>query len=302
MQDFATDRRSGSSGVATGFLASLRAWAAADTSRSLADFRSALLGRLRDAQRSQPAMALVHQLAARALIVADASVMRGEGVPDARRNLELSCVAEAEDLAAATAAVAEQAASLVTERGGWIATLSTSATVRNAILAAHHAGREPRVLVAESRPLLEGRAMAESLGEAGIPVWLVVDAALPLLLSQARMVWIGADAVTDQGVLNKVGSFAAALAAREHSVPVYALAPQRKFLPAATTSLRIPEMPPAEVWDGAPATVQPRNVYFELTPLELLRGIVIENGALPPGEAAQLARERALPDELAAPL
>lgn len=299
MQDFATDRRSGSTGVAVGFLAHLRAWAGADTSRSLADFRAALLARLREAQASQPAMALVHQLSARALLVADASVVRGESVADARRHLELSCVTEAEDLAAATAAVAQQAASLVTERGGWIATLSTSATVRDAILAARHAGREPRVLVAESRPLFEGRAMAESLGEAGIPVWLVVDAALPLLLSQARMVWLGADAVTDHGVLNKVGSFAAALAAREHSVPVYALAPQRKFLPASTPALRIPEMPSSEVWDGAPPTVQARNVYFELTPLELLRGVVVEDGALPPGEAAQLARERALPDELA---
>src|SRR5256885_8266549 len=35
-----------------------------------------------------------------------------------------------------------------------------------------------------------------------------------------RSLWLGADAVTDQGVVNKVGSYAAALAAREHSVPV----------------------------------------------------------------------------------
>jgi translation initiation factor eIF-2B subunit delta len=170
--------------------------------------------------------------------------------------------------------------------------------VREALLAAKAAGREPRVLVAESRPLYEGRALAEALGAAGIPVWLVVDAALPLLLSQALMVWLGADAVTDHGVLNKVGSFGATLAAREHSVPVYALATRRKFLPASTAALRIPEMPPAEVWDAPPAGVQPRNVYFELTPLALLRGVVVEDLVLPPGEAAQLARERALPKEL----
>jgi translation initiation factor 2B subunit (eIF-2B alpha/beta/delta family) len=45
--------------------------------------------------------------------------------------------------------------------------------------------------------------------------------------------------------------------------------------------------------------VQPRNVYFELTPLPLLRGVAVEDAVLPPNEAAQLARERPLPDELA---
>jgi translation initiation factor 2B subunit (eIF-2B alpha/beta/delta family) len=133
-----------------------------------------------------------------------------------------------------------------------------------------------------------------------IPVWLVVDAGLPLVLSQAQLLWIGADAVTEIGVLNKVGSFAAALAAREHSVPAYALASRRKFLPAATGALKIDEMPPAEVWEEPPPGIRPRNVYFELVPIQLLRGIVVEDAVLPPGEAAQLARERPLPRELTA--
>src|SRR5262249_46939925 len=207
-------------------------------SRSLPDLRAALLARLRAAQASQPAMALVHQLAARALMVADASVTRGESLVDARRALEQSCIAEAEDLAATQAAVARQAGELVTERGAWIATLSSSGTVRDALLAAKSAGREPRALIAESRPLYEGRALAQTLGEAGIPVWLVVDAALPLLLSQARMVWLGADAVTDQGVMNKLGSYAAALAARGHPVPGFAPAAPPQVLAAGTAGPR----------------------------------------------------------------
>jgi translation initiation factor 2B subunit (eIF-2B alpha/beta/delta family) len=112
------------------------------------------------------------------------------------------------------------------------------------------------------------------------------------------MLWIGADAVTERGVINKVGSFAAALAAREHSVPVYALAGRRKFIPAATRALQILEMDPAEVWDRPPEGVRPRNVYFELVPIELLRGVVVEDGVLGPTETATLARERALPDAL----
>ena len=57
-------------------------------------------------------------------------------------------------------------------------------------------------------------------------------------------------------------------------------------------------MPADEVWESPPALVEPRNVYFELVPMPLLRGVVVEDGVLPPGEAAAVARERALPGEL----
>jgi translation initiation factor eIF-2B subunit delta len=296
---FAGDRTSGAGDVALALLVDLERWLAVDRSSSAPVFRASLLAWLRGAQASQPTMALVHQLAARALEIADTALARGEPAAGLRTALALSCEAERNDLIAARQALAKQAAVLVTERGGWIATLSESGAVRAAILEAHRAGRAPRVLMGEGRPLFEGRASAAALAAAGIPVWLVVDAALPLLLSQAGMVWLGADAVTDMGVMNKLGSYAAALAAREHSVPVYALAERRKFLPATTAALKILEMPPAEVWDKPAAGVQPRNVYFERVPLPLLRGVVVEDAVLPPGEAAALARERPLPGELA---
>jgi translation initiation factor 2B subunit (eIF-2B alpha/beta/delta family) len=299
MASFRDDRRSGSEDVANAFLEGLRRWIGADPSPGPVELRLALLGWLRDAQRAQPTMALIHQLAARALEVADTAVTRGDRVADLRRALEESCAAELADLAMIRRAVVQQAMKLLSGRGAWIATLSSSALVRDALLAAHEAGHEPRVLIAESRPLNEGRALASALAARGIETWLVVDAALPLVLSQAQQLWIGADAITELGVLNKIGSFAAALAAREHSVPAYALASRRKFLPAATAALRIDEMPPAEVWENPPDRVKPRNVYFELAPIQLFRGLVVEDAVLPPGEASQLARERPLPRELA---
>ena len=299
MTTFADDRTSGASDVALAFLADLERWLAVDMSGPAPALRAALLGWLRAAQQAQPTLALVHQLAARALEVADTGLARGDAAAALRTALVQSCEAERNDLVAARRAVARQATALVTERGGWIATLSSSGAVRDAVLEAQRMGREPRVLVAESRPLCEGRALAATLAAVGVPVWLVVDAALPLLLSQARMVWLGADAVTDQGAFNKLGSFAAALSAREHSVPVYAPAERRKFLPAGTPALRIVEMPADEVWEDPAPGVQPRNVYFESVPLPLLRGVVVEDAVLPPGEAAALARERPLPGELA---
>lgn len=293
------DRASGSAAIADAFLSRLRAWAGADASSRPTELRDALLVWLRRAQETQPSMALIHQLSARALDVVETGLARGDATVDLRRHLEQSCETERIDLAASVRASAHQAVELLGESGAWIATLSNSATVRDALIEAQSVGRSPRVLIAEGRPGLEGRRMAGELARHGIPVWLVVDAALPLLISQARMVWLGADAITDRGAVNKVGSFAAALAAREHSVPVYALAQRRKFLPATTVALRIAEMPSHEVWDAAPEGVKPRNVYFELVPLPLLRGVVVEDAVLPPGEAMQLARERALPSALA---
>jgi translation initiation factor 2B subunit (eIF-2B alpha/beta/delta family) len=293
------DRTSGSTDVARALLDDLERWVGADRSSSAPALRTSLLAWLRDAQREQPTMALVHQLAARALEIADAGVAREDTPPELREALARSVAAERDDLAAQQRGAARRAARLLTERESWIATLSSSGAVRDALLAAQGSGAMPRVLLGESRPKREARGLATALAAAEIPVWFVVDALLPLLVSGARQVWIGADAVTDRGVINKIGSYGLALAAREHSVPVYAIATRRKFLPATTAALRIAEQPPEEVWKDAPSGVVPRNVYFELVPLELLTGIVVEDAVLGLTEARTTALERELPAELA---
>jgi translation initiation factor 2B subunit (eIF-2B alpha/beta/delta family) len=289
---------SGASGAALGFLARLERWTAVDTSVDAVALQAALLSHLRAEQAAHAANGLVHQLAARALDVADAGLHRGEPAPGMRAQLAQSCAAERADLEGARAAVAHTASRLLTQRGAWIATLSGSTTVRAALLELHGRDRGPRALVGEGRPLLHGRALASALGLAGVPTWLVVDAALPMLLSQAAALWLGADAVTDRGAVVAVGGFAVALAARESSVPVYVLAPRRKFLPGTTAALQIAERPPAEVWDAPTAGVRPRNVHAEMLPLELLRGVVVEDGVLGPTETATVARERPLPAPL----
>lgn len=302
MTGFADDRSSGSSSVANQFLSELERWLGSDRSPSAVALRTALLAWLRGAQAGQPTMALVHQLCARALAVADTAANRGDSPLDLRDSLLRSCEAERSDLAAASLAAARLAADLVTEKDAFIATLSASDTVLAALLHLHQLGRRPRVLLAESRPRFEGRSMATALAAAGIPVWLVADAALPMLLQPAAAVWIGADAVTEHGVVNKVGSFVSALAAREHGVPVWSLAVRKKLMPAGTASLSITEMPPEELWDAPPKDVRPRNVYFELVPHALLRGVVVEDTVLGQSECGIAARDRALPDALAAAL
>jgi translation initiation factor 2B subunit (eIF-2B alpha/beta/delta family) len=299
MTSFRADRVSGSGDVALGFLGELERWLATDTSGSARALRERLLVWLRGAQASQPSLALVHQLAARALDVADAAIAREDTPAQIRQELARTIAAERDDASAAREAVARTAVQLLPSRGSWVATLSHSGIVRSALAEAQRRGLEPRALVGESRPRLEGRALAAEIAAEGVPTWLLADAALPLLVSQARAVWLGADAVTNRGVIHKVGSYALALAAREHSVPVYALAERRKFLPAATPALTIAEMAPEEIWEDPAPGVRPRNVYFELVPLDLLRGIVVEDGVIGASEAATLALERPLPPELA---
>jgi translation initiation factor 2B subunit (eIF-2B alpha/beta/delta family) len=289
---------SSASANALGFLDRLERWAAADTSPDAAALHAALLDWLRREQATHAANGLLHQLAARALDVADAGLHRAEPPAALQVQLAQSCGAERADLEGARAAVVRTAGALLTERGAWIATLSGSTTVQAALLELHGRDRGPRVLVGEGRPLLHGRALAAALGLAGVPTWLVVDAALPMLLSQSAGLWLGADAVTDRGAVVAVGGFGVALAAREASVPVYVLAPRRKFLPGTTAALQIVERPPAEVWDAPTAGVRPRNVHAEMVPLELLRGVVVEDGVLGPSEAATVARERPLPGPL----
>jgi translation initiation factor 2B subunit (eIF-2B alpha/beta/delta family) len=296
-----TEQQTGASAEALGFLVRLERWAATDVTTGLAAARAALLAFLRAEQAAHAANGLVHQLAARALDVAAADGGDDAPVAGLRTRLAQSCAAERADLEGACAAVARTATALVTQRGAWLATLGGGSTVSLALRELQRLDRGPRALVAEGRPLLGGRAVAAELGRAGVPTWLVVDAALPMLLSQAGGLWLGAGAVTERGAIVAVGGYAAALAAREHSVPVHVLATRRRFLPAATAALRIEEMPAGEVWDAPPPGVRPRNVHADLLPLELVRGVVVEDEVLGPTETAAVARERALPEALAGP-
>jgi len=79
-----------------------------------------------------------------------AGLRRGDGVPDLRAHLAAGCAAERADLASASAAVARTAAGLAGGREEWIATVSSSAVVREAFLELQRRGRTPRALVAES--------------------------------------------------------------------------------------------------------------------------------------------------------
>jgi translation initiation factor eIF-2B subunit delta len=176
--------------------------------------------------------------------------------------------------------VAEGALGLIND-GSTIITISHSSTVEQALLHARRAGRRFSVICVESRPACEGREAAAALASSGMPVTLVVDAAAVALVRKAHLVLVGADLLSNQGVVNKVGTRMLALAAQAAGVPFYPLCGGEKFLPPGYSPPEQQEWPAGEVWADAPPGVTVQNRYFEWTPLEELSGIVTEQGTLP---------------------
>ncbi len=109
-------------------------------------------------------------------------------------------------------------------RGRVVLTHSHSSAVVSAI---RNAGVAAAVCT-ESLPGGEGRTAAAALGARLIP-----DAALYREMAGVDVVVVGADAVTPELVVNKLGTALVALAARERGVPAYVLAGSEKLVPAA---------------------------------------------------------------------
>jgi translation initiation factor eIF-2B subunit delta len=155
------------------------------------------------------------------------------------------------------------------------------------------------VICPESRPLLEGLRTAQELGERGIRTRIVVDSAAPTLMGECDCVIVGADAVTPQGIVNKIGTYALALAAREQKVPFYVLAGTEKFLPSPfSQALRIEEKDPQEVTQEAIPHSRVENRYFDCTPLDLITGVVTQEGVIPGKEVQKILKRMKISKEL----
>jgi translation initiation factor eIF-2B subunit delta len=191
--------------------------------------------------------------------------------------------------AAAYVETAKQAAKLI-RPGCKLLTHSRSSTVLEALSTAARKGVAFGVIATESRPVLEGRTLATELANAGIVVTLIADAAAATVLSEIDLVLVGADRVTPEAVVNKIGTLMIALAARERAIPIHAVCDTTKFTASAHSSAaKRRQRDPAELWTDPPSNVRVRNEYFEETPLKYFAAVVTEHGFLNPTEAARRA-------------
>jgi len=175
-----------------------------------------------------------------------------------------------------------------------ILTHSYSGTVVNAILGSSR--KNLHIIVTESRPLNEGVKTAKRLSEK-YDVTLITDAQAGHFIGQADIVLIGADTVLSDGtVVNKVGTHLIALAAERQNLPLYALCQTNKFRSLAhdnKSTIELEEKDGSEVISERLQNVNVRNIYFDITTADLIRGIVTEHGILTTNEVLRIATDMA---------
>ncbi len=162
-------------------------------------------------------------------------------------------------------------------RGATVLTLSYSSAVARALVEAQP--KKINIVLSESRPKNEGRALARFLHKKNIPVTLTVDAALGLSVPTADIVLLGSDAVTPEYFVNKIGSLALCLLARRFKVPVFVLTDTFRLL--SKRQLRRRQIVhPAEEVIARPQPYKIDNRYFDFVPLELVNKVICEGKVL----------------------
>lgn len=173
-----------------------------------------------------------------------------------------------------------------------VLTHSRSSTVLEALVEARRAGKQFEVFATESRPMLEGRKLASELSSERIHVTVIADAAASLFIESVDLILVGADRITPEHLVNKIGTKMIALSARERGVPIYAVCDTSKFVGVDYLADVIRDQrDPGELWPDAPEGVSVQNSYFEPMPLAFCTGVLTERGALSDSEASACARD-----------
>jgi len=180
---------------------------------------------------------------------------------------------------------------------GWLAAVDWG-TATAGIYHLAQAGERPFVWVDETRPRLQGaRLTAWELSQEGIDCRIQADGAAAWMMAQGKVdvIVVGADRIAANGdVANKIGTYALSLAAKEHDVPMYVVAPVSSFDRECPSGRDIPieQRDDSEVlcMDGrdsrgriqqvhiAASGVPANNPAFDVTPNANLTGIINERG------------------------
>ncbi len=153
-------------------------------------------------------------------------------------------------------------------------------TALGAVVRAWEEGRVESVLVGETRPLNQGaRLTAWELERAGVPHAVSTDSAAASLMARGEIthVVVGADRIARNGdTANKIGTYALAVLARHHGIPLIVVAPTSTIDLEAETGADIPIEERAG--DEVTTRFAARNPAFDVTPAELVTAFVTETG------------------------
>ncbi len=217
--------------------------------------------------------------------------MHDEPTPGRARALHEEEVDRCRSMAAHAAGLFEPGTRALTHcNAGGLATGGYGSAV-GALRAAAERGLLERVLVDETRPLLQGaRLTAWELERAGIPHAVIADSAAGSLMARGEvdLVVTGADRIAVNGdTANKIGTYSLAVLAAHHTIPFYVVAPTSTLDRETPDGSGIPieERDPAELTSRFPA----RNPAFDVTPAALIAAIVTETGVHRPPYAESLS-------------
>jgi len=164
-------------------------------------------------------------------------------------------------------------------------------TALGVIKKAKEQGKNIKVLVTETRPLLQGaRLTTWELKKANIPFTLITDSMAGYFMSREKVscVIVGADRIAANGdTANKIGTYSLAVLAKENGIPFYVAAPTTTIDLSLASGDEIPieERHPDEVThiqgiSIAPEGTQAQNPAFDITPHRYITAIITDNGII----------------------
>jgi methylthioribose-1-phosphate isomerase len=161
-------------------------------------------------------------------------------------------------------------------------------TALGVIRATKDSGKNIKVIATETRPVQQGsRLTAFELKHDGIDVTLIPDTAVGYTLANGLVnkIIVGADRILLTGhVYNKIGTYQIAILAKQHDIPFYVAAPLSTFdLVSGPDDVIIEQRKASEVTSigdkkTAPDGIKVINPAFDMTPPELISGIITEKG------------------------
>ncbi|MEF8880120.1 MAG: hypothetical protein V5A64_07015 [Candidatus Thermoplasmatota archaeon] len=240
------------------------------TQKQQEDFKTALKTTCYQLHRAQPSMASIFNLVNHVMLLAERNQQ------DVYGNVRSGCKSFIKNIENSAHRIAKNFKQMIKD-GFTILTHSYSSTILNTLIDVNKK-LDFNIICTESRPMYEGRKLAENLGREGIDVRLIADSAMFLFLKKADAVVVGCDAISRRGVLNKIGTSCLATSAEKTKTPCYVLCNQNKILPLGFHLKEEKEKNSDEITSKKMKNVSPVNYYFEYTNLDLFTNIVTEKG------------------------
>ncbi|KAF8558792.1 IF-2B-domain-containing protein [Imleria badia] len=185
--------------------------------------------------------------------------------------------------------------------GDVILTYARSSVVEKSLLHAWESGKRFSVIVVDSRPMLEGKALLRSLTTASIPCTYLLLPSLPSVLPHTTTLFVGAHSLHANGaVFSRAGTAMVAMMAKSRNIPVVVCCETYKFAEGirwdgvSKNELAPTPFPPSSTSNSDPHSLKPRpnlsilSPLYDLTPPSCITAVVTEVGIIPPSSISSI--------------